>query len=164
MRIRFQPSFVVQPVSRLGHAWMRGGLALWRAALLSTFTYVALTASLYMDYSSAALSLILRPAFKFSVGLEWLPYQVGRLVQILRVPDDLAVLCGFKTLAIPVQAFTGAWTPPPPPHLVIGNYWLDLLQFRQHMLTSTLVYFVIFMAISQLRQAWLRRSQSSTAR
>jgi hypothetical protein len=47
----------------------------------------------------------------------------------------------------------------PSPHLVIGNFYLDWNQFRQHMLASTLIYFLVFLALSQLRQLWNQKSE-----
>ena len=126
--------------------------------LLSALTYATLVGAWYFDSEPSPLSIVVRLVFKLSRSLEWLPYQLGRLIPALQIPNELASTCGFEPRSLMVAALGGGnghfdgWS-------TIGNFYLNWRAFLQHMLASTIVYFLIFMVLSELRQWWLRKTE-----
>ena len=165
MRARFQPVLVIQTSSRAGHLAVRAALALWRAALISACIFFVLEGATYLAFQESPLAWFYKGAARCATGLEWIPYQVGKAIPLLRVPDDLAVLCYFRQPALPsVLLSLNASDYAPPPHAWIGDFYLEWPLFRQHMLSGTVTYFAIFMGLSWMRQAWFRRLQAPIGR
>ena len=138
-------------------------IALWRATLLSVAIFVALEGATYLAFQESPLAWLYQAVARLAVGLEWLPYQVGKLIPTLHVPNDLAVLCGFKRLALPsVLINPNGLTATP--YTMIGNFPLEWPEFRQHMLGSTVTYFILFLAASVLRRRWRAGRQALSVR
>ena len=162
MSIRFQPVLVIQTSSRLGHLAVRAALAFWRAALLSATLFVVVCGSWQVDSDGGAFRFLIRPLMTVATWLMWLPWQVGRLVPALQVPQGIAIQCGFEQLVIPsFVGPAGHWAQPS--HVMIGNFYLEWGLFFQHMLGCTLTYFVIFMVLAELRSIWRERAMSRPA-
>ena len=103
-------------------------------------------------------------ALQAASGLEWLPYQVGRAVPALKAPSEVSFNCGLGRLDPIPMATGGADLGPPAPHILIGNFYLVWSSFFQHMLGSTLTYFIVFLGLAELRMRWRRWREARAPR